>query len=127
MRERDSDLAERFWAAAGTRISSHLVYPEARAALAAATRAGRLTPTQLRDAVGDLEQAVETITLVGVDGTLSREAGQLAEIHRLRGYDAVHLATALAVDPTDFVMVTWDRDLAAATLAAGRAVAPAIS
>ena len=36
--------------------------------------------------------------LVGVDHALARAAGTLAEAHALRGYDAVHLATALSID-----------------------------
>jgi hypothetical protein len=38
----------------------------------------------------------------------------------------VHLATALSIDDSELVIATWDRDLAAAALAAGRLVAPAI-
>ena len=61
---------------------------------------------------------------MGVDIALAREAASLAEELALRGYDAVHLATALALGaPTS--MVTWDADLADAALACGCAVAPA--
>lgn len=63
--------------------------------------------------------------LVGVDRELAQRAGALAAVHALRGYDAVHLATALAIDDPEIVLVTWDRDLARAGLAAGRAVIPA--
>jgi uncharacterized protein len=62
--------------------------------------------------------------LIGVDWALARQAGDLAEHYGLRGYDAVHLATALAVDATDLVLVTWDRNLAGAAVQAGIAVAP---
>ncbi len=110
--------------AASRRVSSSLIYPEARAALAAAGRAGRLDSGSLRRAVGDLEQAMGAIGLVGVDATLARSAGALAEHHALRGYDAFHLATALSVQDPTLVIVRWDRDLAVAGLAVGRAVAP---
>ena len=62
--------------------------------------------------------------LIGVDWPLARHAGELAEQHDLRGFDAVHLATALAVDAADLVLVTWDRDLARAAVRSGIAVAP---
>ncbi|HTB49460.1 MAG TPA: PIN domain-containing protein [Solirubrobacteraceae bacterium] len=48
--------------------------------------------------------------LVGVDAPLAREAGELAEELKLRGYDAVHLASALALDAAT-TLVSWDEDL----------------
>jgi predicted nucleic acid-binding protein len=51
-------------------------------------------------------------------------AGEIAEQQALRGYDAVHLATALSIEDPDIALVTWDRDLAQAALRAGRSVAP---
>jgi predicted nucleic acid-binding protein len=62
--------------------------------------------------------------LIGVDWQLAVSAGEVAERHALRGYDAVHLATALSVDDADLVLVTWDQDLAHAALSAGRSVVP---
>lgn len=50
-----------------------------------------------------------------------RDAGHLAEHFGLRGYDAVHLAAALAVNDDDVVLVTGDRELATAARAAGLA------
>lgn len=63
--------------------------------------------------------------MIGVDGSLARSAGRLAELRALRGYDAVHLASALTVDAADLVLATWDRDLADAAVAEALAVAPA--
>ncbi len=62
--------------------------------------------------------------LIGVDWSLARHAGELTEQHALRGDDAVHLATALATDAADLVLVTWDGDLARAAVASGVAVVP---
>ncbi|MBW3535488.1 MAG: PIN domain-containing protein [Gemmatimonadetes bacterium] len=100
-------------------------YPEARAALAAAGRSGRIDQAGLRTAVRDLEAACTAMALVGVDWALAQHAGEIAELYALRGYDAVHLATALSVDEPDLVLLTWDRDLADAAVRAGRAVIPA--
>src|SRR6201999_2901363 len=55
---------------------------------------------------------------------LARAAGELAERHALRGYDAVHLASALAIEDEGLVVATWDRDLATAALAPHRPVVP---
>lgn len=115
---------DELWSRASGRVGSRLAYPEARAALAAAARAGRIEPAGLRQAVADLEAACAAMQLVGVDAELARTAGELAEAHALRGYDAVHLATALSVAEPELVMVTWDAELAGAALAAGRSVAP---
>ncbi len=49
-------------------------------------------------------------------------AGELAQTHHLRSYDAVHLAAALAAADRDFVFVATDRDLIAAAAAEGLAV-----
>jgi len=62
--------------------------------------------------------------VIGLDAALARAAGELAERHALRGYDAVHLASAIAIDDPNLVMATWDRDLSAAA-AQHRAVVPA--
>lgn len=66
------------------------------------------------------------MAIVGVDETLARRAGGLAVEHALRGYDAVHLASALALGAAETILVTWDHDLSNAAAAAGLAVAPAI-
>jgi predicted nucleic acid-binding protein len=63
--------------------------------------------------------------VIGLDDTLARAAGELAERHALRGYDAVHLASATAIDDSDLVIATWDRDLASAAIAKNQIVVPA--
>jgi uncharacterized protein len=100
-----------------------LIYPEARAAAAAAHRGGRIDARALRNAAGSIDALCEELDVIGLDAALARAAGDLAERHALRGYDAVHLASALAIEDPDLVMVTWDRDLAAAT-AKHRTVVP---
>ncbi len=75
-------------------------------------------------AVEDFEAIQEELLVIGVDAQLAREAGGLAEQLGLRGYDAVHLASALALgDPT--TVVSWDADLRRAAASRGCALAPA--
>lgn len=126
MTEEGSGLADELWSASALRISSQLVYPEARAALAAAQRQGRIDRRGLRRAVGDLEQATAAMRLLGVDHALARQAGRLAERHALRGDDAVHLASALLIDDPELLIVTWDRELAGGARDSGHPVAPAL-
>jgi predicted nucleic acid-binding protein len=109
-------------------MASVLAYPEARAALSAAQRAGRIDQRvdqrEHRTTVQDLDAACAAMRLVGVDWHLALRAGEIAEQHALRGYDAVHLATALSIQDAEVALVTWDRNLAHASLRAGRPVAP---
>jgi predicted nucleic acid-binding protein len=65
--------------------------------------------------------------VVEVSPEVAADAGELAESHALRGYDAVHLASALAVLDDELLMVTWDDDLATAARREGLTVAPALS
>jgi predicted nucleic acid-binding protein len=63
------------------------------------------------------------LVTIGVDQELAARAGGHAEELGLRGYDAVHLATALELGGEEVVVVTWDRDLARATEEVGLGVA----
>lgn len=106
--------------------SNRILYPEARAAAAAAHRAGRVRARTLRAAVERIEALHADLDVIALDDALARAAGDLAERHALRGYDAVHLASALAIDaPGDLVIATWDQELAAAAVAEGRMVVAA--
>ncbi len=100
-----------------------LSYPEGRAALAGARRAGRLTAAAHRRALQDFETTYSELVTLGIDMALARRAGELAEELGLRGYDAVHLASALAFGAST-ALVTWDADLARAASRIGCAVAP---
>lgn len=122
--EPGSDIAAELWDGAERVASSQLIYPEARAAAAAAHRGGRIDARTLRIAARCIDELCEELDVIGLDATLARAAGELAERHALRGYDAVHLASALAIEDPDLVMATWDRGLSAAT-AQHRAVVPA--
>jgi predicted nucleic acid-binding protein len=123
--EDGSDLAADLWDGYPA-ASSVLAYPEARAALAAARRAGRLTARAHDRAVAELDALNAELVIVGVDEALAQRAGELADEGALRGYDAVHLASALALGAGDTILVSWDRDLSNAAVGAGLAVAPAL-
>jgi predicted nucleic acid-binding protein len=112
--EDGSEAASALWDAPGTVASSILAYPEGRAALASARRGGRLTSSGLTRALSDFEEVQQELVLVGMDEALAREAGELADSLALRGYDAVHLASALALGDGEVALITWDSDLGAA-------------
>jgi len=117
--EAGSEVADEVWDAADSVLTSQIAYPELRAALAAAQRSRRISSHQLRRCVADAARLFEEMRIVGIDARLAAEAGELAERVALRGYDAVHLAAALAIDGDNVVFATWDRDLAAGVAASG--------
>lgn len=122
--EPGSTLAAELWDRAESVASSQLVYPEARAAAASARRGGRVTSTMLRRAVERIDGLCAELDVIGLDPDLAHTAGELAEAHGLRGYDAVHLATALSIDVDSMLLATWDGDLAHAAITAGCSVSP---
>ncbi len=76
-------------------------------------------------AATDLEQFWASMRPVELSADVERAAGSLAAIHQLRGADAVHLASALALGSTDLTVAVWDKRLHAGAAAVGLAVAPA--
>ena len=107
-------VCSRIWNESSRVVSVRLLYPEGRAALARAHRMNRVTRKQLTAAVAELDAIVEQVDHLEVTPELALTAGALAEQHGLRGYDAVHLAAALAVAGDDLVLVTGDVDLSTA-------------
>jgi uncharacterized protein len=93
--------------------------------VALACRTGRIDTGTLRSAVRAIDGLYAELHVIGIDEALAQSAGELAELHGLRGYDAVHLAAAIAIEDDALVTVTWDRDLADAMVACGYAVVPA--
>lgn len=122
--ESGSELAEQVWNEASTIAASRLALPEVSAALSAARRAGRLgesSERRARRAWATYWQAADVIELTDA---IAVEAARLSARLVLGGADAVHLASALALRSRDSILVSWDRRLSTAALAAGLAVAP---
>lgn len=112
------------WRVADRRASSILLYPEARAALATAARSRRLEPSQAAAATLLVDRLWAGVDRIDVTLSLAHRAGDLAELRALRGYDAVHLASAEALADPETVMVTDDGALRAAARAHGLNTAP---
>lgn len=122
--EPGSTVARRVWEASARAVCSWLLYPEARAALAAATRAGRVEDDEHVRARELMERLWRETDRLGLRTALARRAGDLAEQHALRGYDAVHLACFETL-AEEAILVTFDDDLRRAARASGFALAPA--
>ena len=123
--ETGSDIAATLWNACDAALSSRLAYPEVCAALAAAGRYHDLTESETTTALTEWDEFWASIRPVELTPTVEHNAGHLTRKHRLRGADAVHLASALTLGDADLTMAAWDRRLHAGAGAAGLAVAPA--
>lgn len=124
LEEVGTDVAVELWDGCDAAVSSRLAYPEVRAALAASRRNRDLTASGLSDAEQVWEEFWAAMRPVELTGEVERDAGRLAGAHALRGADAVHLASALAVGDPDLIVVAWDRRLHAGARAERLAVAP---
>lgn len=123
--EDGSELAAALWDGCDAPVSSRLAYPEVRAALAAAGRSQRLDPEGQHDAETAWEQFWAATRAVELTERISALAGELAGEHALRGADAVHLASVLAVGSSDTMLAVWDQRLRSGAQAAGIQLAPA--
>ena len=118
--EMGSQAAREAWLAARQVSASRLLYVQARAAVATMRRAGRLSAAQDAQAKNDLSNYWQQVTVVEATPTVIEDAGDLAEQEALRGYDAVHLASALSAGIR--IMACADVDLMAAARARGMKV-----
>lgn len=77
------------------RIATSVVaYAETRAALARKRREMAFTDEQCRTAVSDFDRDWSDFFKVAASIPLARRAGEMAETYALRGFDAIHLASA---------------------------------
>lgn len=74
--------------------TSTVAYAEARAALARKEREGDLDRGQLLQAVEAIDGEWRGFVRVSVSNLVAYRAGALAERYALRGFDAIHLASA---------------------------------
>jgi len=89
-----------------------IAHVEATAALSRMRKGQRLTPTQLKRALDDLESIWRGIFSHAVNDTLLAKAAESARAHSLRPYDAVHLSGALSFATGEAVtFACWDKEL----------------
>jgi len=98
---------------AGSLASSYAAYPETRSALARLRREKRLTGPAHSGAVAQLTADWPTLERLELGDVIALVAGVLTERNSLKGYDAVHLASALAFSrmPGGAVFLSYDARL----------------
>jgi predicted nucleic acid-binding protein len=122
--EEGSDLAAILWDGRDAAVSSRLAYPEVRAALAAAGRAQRLDAADQSRAEAAWEEYWAATRTVELTPAVTAHAGALAGRHALRGADAVHLASVLAMGTGQALFAVWDQRLRAGARSVGALLAP---
>jgi len=75
--------------------ASKIAYAEARAAFARKQRDDGFSITALRKIVEDLNRDWESYFIIEVTDGIIRSAGDIAEKYLLRGFDSIHLASAV--------------------------------
>lgn len=109
--EPSSQACRRFWDDADAVVSSRMLYVETAAALAQAHRMARLNDDEYASCRRLLDQLWPQIEVAEVDESLILRAAQIAESKALRGYDAVHCASAEQLEDTDLVAASGDKRL----------------
>ena len=72
-----------------------IAYVEARAAFARKQKEDGFSPRTLRTIVEDLNRDWESYFVIEITEGLIRSAGDIAEKYLLRGFDSIHLASAI--------------------------------
>jgi predicted nucleic acid-binding protein len=119
--EPTSQTCRRFWDDTDVIVSSRLLYVETAAALAQAQRFGRLTEDEHLRCRRRLEQMWSAMDVIEADEQVVTRATELAQRLSLRGYDAVHCASAEELDDDDVVAASGDQRLLTAWLELGMA------
>jgi predicted nucleic acid-binding protein len=115
--EESAELVRETVAQARLVATAAIAYVEARAAFARRRHEGALPPPEHRRIVHDLDADWGHYLRIEITESLIREASRLAERHRLRAYDAIHLASANTLKSRladTVVFACWDTLLEAA-------------
>jgi predicted nucleic acid-binding protein len=127
VQEAGSGDVDKLIADAGVVATSVLSRAEVGAALARASRAQVLVSVEARAAVARFEAEWPSLLRIQATEVLAAQASALAWVHALRGFDAMHLASALflqAMLAGQVTVATYDRQLWTASGAAGLTVWP---
>jgi uncharacterized protein len=122
----DGSAETRNLVAVATQVTtSNVAYAENRVGLARAFRDGRISGSGFQNARQKFESEWLGIAVVELNNEILREAGDLGDLHPIRGFDAIHLASAnqiRALSSDEVQFSTADRRLRDAAVAEGFAV-----
>jgi predicted nucleic acid-binding protein len=127
IQEAGSEDVEKLLASADSTGTNLLTYVELASAISRAVRMKLVSADEARMTWEDFLVDWELLVRLDVSGQTAKRAAALAWEHGLRGYDAMHLFSALAwQDMVDspVTVATYDRDLWSAAKKAGMKVWP---
>lgn len=102
-----------------------IAYVEATSAVTRMRKGNRLSPAKQRAALDELDAIWPTLDVHEVTDRLIQVAAKATRDHALRGYDAVHLAGALAfAEGEEIAFACWDHELSEAADRHGFALIP---
>ena len=108
-------------AEAETTATSEIAYVELCAALARRHRGGDISQTAYRRTLADIDADAKRVMYLDVSRHVIRAAADAAAAYALRGYDALHLASALELQSRSgesIIFGCWDATLTAAAMKA---------
>jgi len=127
IQEAGSEEVETLLASADSTGTSLLTYVEMASAISRAVRMDLVPAEEAQVTWEDFLVDWELLVRLDASGQITKRAATLAWEHGLRGYDAMHLSSALtwqdAID-THVTVATYDRDLWLAARKAGLLVWP---
>lgn len=107
--EASSSACRRLWEEADDVMSTQLLYVEAAGALAQASRCSRITADQEVRALRIVDRLWRELYVIEPTEPVIRRAAALTSSEALRGYDAVHCASAEKVNEPDLIFASGDR------------------
>ncbi len=130
--EEGTDLVRRQVNEASIIATAKVAYPETRAALARGKREEILTLSAYKEAVMNFIADWPSYFVLELTDSVMYKAGELAENYKLRGFDSIHLASALTLagvlaeegSKEKVEVGCWDKGLAEALKASGFVVFP---
>ena len=102
------------WKSAAQIVTSSVAYAETMASIYRKKREGYLSGELIRKIVRSFEEDWQSFIRVEVNDELNGYIDDLIERHPLRGFDAIHLASAIVVherQPESFVFACFDERL----------------
>jgi len=121
-RESYSDEILSRWKSAAQIVTSFVAYAETMASIYRKKQEAALADTLIRKIVDSFRQDWESFIRVEVNNELNGYIDRVVEGYPLRGFDAIHLASAVAIRemlPEDFVFACFDDRLARAARSEG--------
>ena len=128
--EDDSSDVMAIWKSAGQVATSFVAYAETMACIHRKQREGGIAPDATKEIITRFKNDWQSFIRVKVNADLCGRIDRVVAAHPLRGFDAIHLASALAINehaPHDLVFACFDTRLLHAAAAEGLATFPSPS